>query len=76
MIGSGSLGSSGQGKFFAVKNKLLIDKISKIGTNNISGWSVSLASDGRTLAIGGPFDDGNIGATWIFVFDGSGRPIV
>ncbi len=32
---------------------------------------MALSSDGRTLAIGGPGDDGEIGAAWIFVFDGS-----
>lgn len=30
------------------------------------GWSVSLSSDGNTLAIGGPGDDTGLGATWIF----------
>ena len=40
-------------------------------TNDLSGWSVSLSSDGRTLAGGGYVDDGFKGATWIFVFDGS-----
>ena len=33
--------------------------------SSIQGVSVSLSSDGNTLAIGGPLDD-NIGATWIF----------
>jgi len=30
------------------------------------GQSVSLSEDGDTLAVGGPYDDGDIGATWIF----------
>lgn len=29
------------------------------------------SSDGRTLAVGGPYDKSGIGATWIFVYDGS-----
>ncbi len=32
---------------------------------------MALSSDGNTLAVGGPYDDSGIGATWIFVFDGS-----
>jgi hypothetical protein len=35
--------------------------------NTLQGKSVSLSSDGNTLAIGGFSDDSNIGATWIFV---------
>jgi hypothetical protein len=31
------------------------------------GYSVSLADDGNTLAVGAQYDDGNLGATWIFV---------
>ena len=30
------------------------------------GSSVSLSADGNTLAVGGPGDDSNIGATWVF----------
>lgn len=33
---------------------------------SVQGSSCALSSDGRTLAIGGPGDNGNIGATWIF----------
>lgn len=36
-----------------------------------SGWSVSLSSDGTFLAVGGPGDNNGLGATWIFVYDGS-----
>lgn len=36
-----------------------------------SGRSVSLSTDGRILAVGGPYDNQSIGATWIFEFDGS-----
>ncbi len=32
-----------------------------------SGWSVSLSSNGSTLAIGSPIDEAEKGATWIFV---------
>jgi hypothetical protein len=35
-------------------------------TNSSQGWSVSLSGDGSVLAIGGPGDSANLGATWIF----------
>jgi hypothetical protein len=42
-----------------------------VGTGNQGasqqGDSVCLSSDGKTLAVGGELDNGNIGATWIFV---------
>lgn len=42
-----------------------------VGTFNINqGSSVSLSSDGLTMAVGGPGDNGNIGATWIFKLTG------
>jgi hypothetical protein len=31
------------------------------------GSSVSLSADGNTLAVGGPADDSNVGATWVFL---------
>jgi len=37
-----------------------------IGTQIYQGYSVSLSSDGITLAIGGYYDNSQIGATWIF----------
>lgn len=37
----------------------------------LSGWSTSLSSDGRVLAVGGPLDNNGKGATWIFISDGS-----
>jgi hypothetical protein len=36
-------------------------------TGQYQGSSVSLSSDGNTLAVGGYGDSGNIGATWIFM---------
>jgi len=33
---------------------------------SVQGESVSLSHDGDTLAVGGPVDNGSIGATWIF----------
>lgn len=32
---------------------------------------MSLSSDARILAVGAPGDDNKIGATWIFLYDGS-----
>jgi hypothetical protein len=34
------------------------------------GYSVSLSADGNTAAVGGPFDNTNIGAGWIYVRSG------
>lgn len=42
-----------------------------IGTGIIQGSSVSLSKYGNTLAIGGPGDDDNQGATWIFTRSGT-----
>ena len=33
---------------------------------------MSLSSDGSILAVGGPLDNNNVGATWLFRYDGSG----
>jgi len=35
------------------------------GTQSM-GWSVSLSSDGNTVAFGAPIDGGTIGAVWVF----------
>ena len=32
---------------------------------------MSLSSDGDMLAVGGPYDNSSVGATWIFLSDGS-----
>jgi hypothetical protein len=36
------------------------------------GWSVSVSSDGNTLAVGGYKDNGGAGATWVFTRNDSG----
>jgi len=40
-----------------------------VGTQQNQGASVALSADGNTLAIGGPIDNTNIGATWIYTRD-------
>lgn len=56
-----------------------------VGTGNNGtaglGMSVALSADGNTLAVGGPNDNGGVGAVWIFVRSGStwnqqGDPLV
>lgn len=42
-----------------------------VGNEVRQGISVSLSSDGNTLAIGAFFDNGQVGATWIFTRSGS-----
>lgn len=34
------------------------------------GNSVSLSSNGSIIAVGGPIDNTDVGATWIFQYDG------
>jgi hypothetical protein len=45
-----------------------------VGSGNVGmsyqGMSVSISADGKTVAIGG-YSDNNIGATWVFTFDGN-----
>jgi hypothetical protein len=36
------------------------------------GYSVSLSADGNTAAVGGPFDNTDVGAGWIYVRDSAG----
>ena len=40
-------------------------------TPPIFGYSVALSNDGITLAIGGLLDNNGVGATWVFIYDGS-----
>ena len=46
-----------------------------VGTDAIGystqGYSISLSKDGNTLAVGGPYDNNLIGATWIFTRSGT-----
>jgi hypothetical protein len=35
------------------------------------GWSVALSADGNTAIVGGPDDNNNIGAAWVFARSGS-----
>jgi hypothetical protein len=35
------------------------------------GWSVALSADGNTALIGGPADNGRVGAAWVFTRSGS-----
>jgi hypothetical protein len=37
------------------------------------GWSVSLADDGGTALVGGPSDNGGVGASWVFRRRNSGQ---
>lgn len=47
---------------------------SLVGTGNVGnshqGASVAISGDGLTIAVGGPNDNSNIGAVWIFVLSG------
>ncbi|MCC7160712.1 hypothetical protein IT399_03270, partial [Candidatus Nomurabacteria bacterium] len=39
-----------------------------VGTNIYQGTSVSISSDGNTAIVGGPGDDSNKGAAWIYTY--------
>ncbi len=68
--GSGDNGNIGATWVFTRTGSVWNQQTKLIGTSNIGnslqGNSVSLSSDGNTMAIGGPGDDDNIGASWIF----------
>lgn len=38
----------------------------------LQGFSVSLSRDGDTIIAGGPGDNGNVGAAWVFIRSGAG----
>ena len=38
---------------------------------SVLGSAVSLSSDGSILVVGAAYDHGSLGATWIFLYDGS-----
>src|SRR6185503_11495976 len=37
-----------------------------------AGWSVALSGDGQTAIVGAPYDNGGIGAAWVFTRSGAG----
>jgi lipocalin len=50
----------------------LQDKLVGMGTIGTGqhGWSVSLSNDGNTAIVGGPEDNGTIGAAWVYTRSG------
>jgi hypothetical protein len=45
------------------------------GGNAEQGYSVALSADANTALVGGPFDNGNLGAAWVFVRGAIAPPI-
>jgi flagellar basal body rod protein FlgG/antibiotic biosynthesis monooxygenase (ABM) superfamily enzyme len=41
------------------------------GTGGNQGFSVALSADGNTALVGGPYDNSNVGAAWVFTRSGS-----
>ena len=41
-----------------------------VGNNSQQGNSIAVSADGNTAVVGGTFDDGNVGATWVFIRSG------
>jgi hypothetical protein len=69
--GFGDNGGVGATWIFKQNNGMWAQQGSKlVGSNNIGysrqGTSVSLNSDGKTVAVGGDGDNGNKGAVWVF----------
>jgi hypothetical protein len=42
------------------------DLVGSIAFDASQGWSVALSADGNTAIVGGPADNGNIGAAWVY----------
>jgi len=59
----------GNGVWTQQGNKLVGTDV--VGTPQ-QGKSVALSADGNTAVVGGPFDNGNIGAAWVFTRNGAG----
>lgn len=74
IIGIGSSGGprkgSGNAKRYFFEHACIIGAVVTT-VHDFTGVSVSLSSDGSVLAVGGPWDNGANGATWIFRRDGS-----
>jgi hypothetical protein len=45
-------------------------------TGALQGWSVALSADGTTAIIGGPGDNNNKGAAWVFVSNSCAAPSI
>jgi hypothetical protein len=70
--GDGDDGSLGAAWVFARSESTWTQQGQKLvssgasGTVAYQGWSVALSADGNTALIGGPHDDGGVGAAWVF----------
>jgi hypothetical protein len=42
------------------------------GSRGYQGWSVALSADGNIAIVGGPFDNSDAGAAWVFTRSGGG----
>jgi hypothetical protein len=71
---SGGGSNVGATYVFTLVNGVWTQKQKLIGTgnsgNSLQGTRVAVSSDGSTIAVGGPFDAGQIGAVWIFTGSG------
>jgi uncharacterized protein YdbL (DUF1318 family) len=51
-----------------------------VGTGTVGaaeqGYSVAISADGNTVIVGGPIDNSNIGAAWVFVATGCTSPLI
>jgi len=58
---------AGQGYFWIQQGKLVG---SSAVENALQGYSVALSGDGNTAIVGGPLDNGYLGAAWVFTRSG------
>ena len=70
--GGGTLATSNVVGISAFENSMPgYFKASNTGAADEFGFSVSLSGDGHTMAVGAPYENGNAGAVYVFIYNGS-----
>jgi FG-GAP repeat len=68
--GPGDNGNLGAAWVFTSSNGVWTEQGKLVASDAVGnaeqGWSVALSSDGNTALVGGPGDNGNLGAAWVF----------
>ncbi len=71
----GDAGNTGAAFVYTRNGCFWTNPVKLTGTGNIGaayqGQSVAVSADGNTITMGGPGDNGNVGAVWIFAKSGS-----
>ena len=74
--GSGDMSGTGAAWVFTLNGSAWSQQGSKlvgVGADGIAlqGWSVAITADGNTATVGGPYDDSQTGAAWVFTRSGA-----